>query len=285
MLISRRRKERKTIDIYLNNNHLEHVDLIKYFGIIIDSKFKFNEHIKYITDRRTKLVNALSKSARINWGLRHEALKTIYDGGILPQLLYAAPDWVESINKKSNKVKYLRVQRIISLRIAKAYRTISHKALCILTGITPIHIKAQEVATQYNLTTERSTQKYQIDKAENPRNWVHSADIVSVNDTKGEGEEHWWSIFTDGSKSEQGVGSGFAVFTGKVLAEPLKFKLDDRCSNNQAEQLAIIKALEVIEMQQVKNNEPGRAVIYTDSKIALDSIISAKKSRTPRRRN
>jgi len=29
-------------------------------------------------------------------------------------------------------------------------------------------------------------------------------------------------------------------------------------------------------MQQVKNNEPGRAVIYTDSKITLDSIISAK---------
>jgi len=66
------------------------------------------------------------------------------------------------------------------------------------------------------------------------------------------------------------VGSGFAVFTGKVLAEQFKFKLDDRCSNNQAEQLAIVKALEVIEMQHVKNNEPGRAVIYADSKITLD---------------
>jgi ribonuclease HI len=72
------------------------------------------------------------------------------------------------------------------------------------------------------------------------------------------------------------VGSGVAVFTGKVRAEQLKFKLDDRCSNNQTEQLTIVKALEVIEMQQVKNNEPGRAVIYTDSKITLDSIISAK---------
>jgi hypothetical protein len=38
-----------------------------------------------------KLINALSKSARINWGLRHEALKTIYNGATLPQLLYAAP--------------------------------------------------------------------------------------------------------------------------------------------------------------------------------------------------
>jgi len=99
---------------------------------------------------------------------------------------------------------------------------------------------------------------------------------VSVNDTKDEGEEHWWNSFTDGSKSEQGVGSGVAIFTGMVLAEQFKFKLDDRCSNNQAEQLAIVKALEVIETQQVKNNDPGRAVIYTDSKIALYSIIGAK---------
>ena len=134
------------------------------------------------------------------------------------------------------------------LQKAKAYRTISHEALCILTGITPINLNVQEVATQYNITTRRSAQKYQIDKAENPRNWLHSADIVSVNDTKDEGEEHWWNIFTDGSKSEQGVGSGVAVFTRKVLPKQLKFKLDDWCSNNQAEQLAIVKTLEVIEM-------------------------------------
>jgi hypothetical protein len=154
--------------------------------IIIDIKFKFNEHIKYITDRCTKLINALSKSARISWGLKHEALKAIYDGAVLPQLLHAAPVWIEPIKKECNKVKYVRIQRIISLRIAKAYRTISHEALSVLTGITPIHIKAQDVATQYNITTGTSTQKYQIDKAENPRNWLHSADIVSVNDTNDE---------------------------------------------------------------------------------------------------
>ena len=48
------------------------------------------------------------------------------------------------------------------------------------------------------------------------------------------------------------MGSGIAIFTGKVLTEQLKFKLADRCTNNQAEQLAIVKALEVIETQQVK---------------------------------
>jgi hypothetical protein len=223
------------------------VEKTKYLGIIIDSKFKFNQHIKYITDRCTKLINIMSKSARINWELKHEALRTIYNGAILPQLLFAAPVWIESIKKECNKDKYVRVQRLISLRIAKAYRTISHEALCILTGLTPINIKVEEVVTLYNTTTGRKNQEYQIDRAENPRNWIHPANTVSVNDTEDDGEDHLWRIYTDGSRSEQGVGSGVAVFTGKVLREQIKFKLDKRCSNNQAEQLDIVKALGVIE--------------------------------------
>jgi ribonuclease HI len=40
--------------------------------------------------------------------------------------------------------------------------------------------------------------------------------------------------------------------------------------------MAIVKALEVIQSQQENHNEHRSAVIYTDSKIALDSIRSAK---------
>jgi len=95
---------------------------------------------KYITDKYTKLINVLSKSARISWGLSHGALKIIYNGAILPQLLYATPVWIDSMKKEYNKTKYTRVQRFISLRIAKAYRTISYEALCIITGIPSIVI-------------------------------------------------------------------------------------------------------------------------------------------------
>ena len=126
------------------------------------------------------------------------------------------------------------------------------------------------------MTTGRKNQEYQIDKAENPRNWLHPADIVSVNDTKDDGEDQLWHIFTDGSKREQGVGSGVAIFTGKVLTEQLKFKLDSKCSNNQAEQLAIVKPLEAIQSQQENQKENRTAVNDTDSKITLDSIRSAK---------
>jgi len=155
---------------------------MKYLGIIIDSKFKFNEHINCATDRCSKLINALSKPARIRWGLGHEALKIIYNGAILPQLLYAAPAWIESIKKKYNRVKYTRVQRLINLRMAKAYRMISHKALCVLTGIPPINIKAEEAVALYNITTGRNVQKYELDE-ESPSDWLHPTDTVKVNDT------------------------------------------------------------------------------------------------------
>jgi ribonuclease HI len=55
-----------------------------------------------------------------------------------------------------------------------------------------------------------------------------------------------------------------------------KFKLDKRCSNNQDEQLAIVKALEALDTQTANHNAHKTAVIYTDSKITMDLIRSAK---------
>jgi ribonuclease HI len=184
--------------------------------------------------------------------------------------------WTEAIRKEYNRAKYVGIQRLLGLRIAKAHRTISHETLCNLTGLSPITIKAEEVTTLCNITTGRNKQKYQIDKVENPRNWLHPADTDSDNNTKDDGEEQQWRIFTDGSKSEQEVGSGVAIFTGRIFTEQLKFKLDNRRSNNQAKQLAIVNPPEVIETQRVNQNEHRTAVIYTDSRITLDSIRSAK---------
>jgi ribonuclease HI len=109
-----------------------------------------------------------------------------------------------------------------------------------------------------------------------PKNWIHPADIISVNDTVDDGDESWWQVFTDGSKSEQGVESGVAVFIGQELVEQLTFKLNNTCSNNQAQQMTIIKALEAIETQEINYKEHRALVIHTGSKITLESIRNAK---------
>jgi hypothetical protein len=106
-------------------------------GIIFYSKLTFGERINYMAEKCTKSIFALSKSAKLNWGLKHATLKTIHTGGIPPLLLYGASVWKRAIDKVSYKSKIVRVQRLINIKIAKVHRTVSNEALCILTGLTP----------------------------------------------------------------------------------------------------------------------------------------------------
>jgi ribonuclease HI len=100
-----------------------------------------------------------------------------------------------------------------------------------------------------------------------------------------EQEDHAIQIFTDGSKSEHGVGAGITIFIQGKLACQLKYTLRNRCSSNQAEQLAIVKALETIEKSHINYNIPRTAAVHTDSRITLQSLKITKKSQLPHRRN
>jgi len=51
-----------------------------------------------------------------------------------------------------------------------------------------------------------------------------------------------------------------------------QIKLDNRCSNNQAEQLAILKALEKLEVLNKQSINPLSTIIFTDSRFSLVSL-------------
>ena len=59
-----------------------------------------------------------------------------------------------------------------------------------------------------------------------------------------EGKKHTLQIFTDENKNELGVSFRITIFLGNELTRELKIKLNKKCTNNQAEQLVIAKALE-----------------------------------------
>ena len=86
----------------------------------------------------------------MTWGIKHVAMATIYKGAILPLLIYGAPVWIEAMNHEHNRRKYRRVRRLIDIRMAKAYRTTSSAALCMLTATTPIIIKLEGFVKRYN---------------------------------------------------------------------------------------------------------------------------------------
>ena len=115
------------------------------------------------------------------------------------------------------------IHKLMNIRIAKAFRTTSSEALCILTGTTPIIIKTEEVVKKYNIRKGKGSQTQLIDRELELKNWPHPADAVKIIEDKGY-QDQTIQVYTDGSKNEHGVGSAVAIFVGKELAVQLKFK-------------------------------------------------------------
>jgi hypothetical protein len=186
----------------------------------------------------------------------------------------AAPVWTEAITYVHNSLKYIRVQRLMNIRIAKDFRTTSSEAPCIVTGLTPIVIKTEAALKQYIIIKGKGSQTLLIDRELELKNWPHPADVVKILENKG-CRDKIIQIYTDASKNEHGVSSGVTMFVGKELKAQLKFKLDNRCSNNQAKQLAIVKALGTIGQINIAKNSPRTMGIFTDSRITIDSLKEA----------
>jgi len=110
LFISRKRNDDRKVNIYLNYKILEKHEEIKYLGIYLDSKFNFNAHIGNTVAKLITLVNMLARTAKLQWGLGHKALKSIYEGAVVPILTYGAPIWIEAIRKNKNLTKYKRIQ-------------------------------------------------------------------------------------------------------------------------------------------------------------------------------
>jgi hypothetical protein len=104
----------------LNYKRLVQNEETKYLGIYLDNKFNFNAHIDHTVAKLITLIHMSARTAKLQWNLGHKALKTIYEGAVVPILTYGAPTWVEDIRKNRNLTKHKRIQRLINIKIAKA---------------------------------------------------------------------------------------------------------------------------------------------------------------------
>jgi len=151
------------------------------------------------------------------------------------------------------------------------YSHTSKEALCILTGLTPIAIKIEETIQFYEYVRGSTREKTLVDSDMEVKYWHHPAETITFI-TEDNEETSTIRIFIDESKSEQGVGAGIVIFKSGQLINSLKYSLNKRCTNNQAEQLSILRALE---FRANIETEDKTATIYTDSRIPLDSLTNS----------
>ncbi|WP_131058318.1 ribonuclease H family protein, partial [Clostridioides difficile] len=156
----------------------------------------------------------------------------------------------------------------------------STDALYVLSGIKPLDLKILEVA-QLNLSrryglfpVEQSTIRIERQAS----SFIHpsfSARQFVFSDTDYHcrlADRPEFTIFTDGSRSVNGVGSAFVVYQFDREIHKAVFRLPGYCSVFQAELLALDKCLEFV----ATNQHIGRVHVFSDS---LSSLMALQDER------
>ena len=134
--------------------------------------------------------------------------------------------------------------------------------------MTPIAIKIEEKLQFYEYIRGSTKEEALVDSDMGVKYWHHLAGMITFL-TEDNEETSTIQVFTNGSKSEQGAGAGISIFKSGNLINSLKYRLNERCTNNKAEQLTILRAMEFTENIET---EDKTATIYTDSRMTLDSL-------------
>jgi hypothetical protein len=133
-IIIARQRSQDEIKIFINNRRLEQVTEIKYLGIYFDSSLSF-KHIEHIADKSRTLTYMQNRTAKLQWGLGHKSLKTVYKGAIVPLMTYGAPVWEGAITKRKYLQELQSALRLMNIKIAKAYRTIYFEVSCVMARV------------------------------------------------------------------------------------------------------------------------------------------------------
>ena len=135
--------------------------------------------------------------------------------------------------------------------------------------MTPVELKIAEATQTYQANRENTNDNNNFEADTTPINWQRPADAAIRTHKEEEEEDNPIQIFTDGSKSDRGVGSGIAIYGPGQNARAVQRRLNKTCTNTQAEQFAVFSALEFI--GKIKTTDK-RATIFTDSQITLDRL-------------
>ena len=145
----------------------------------------------------------------------------------------------------------------------------SFEASWVLAGVPPIGIVLGERARLYKIIHNMDRGGYECEQPQPAKEWPHPASRPNCSEP-GEPTQYSTIIFTDGTKTDDKVGAGVAIYMDQELRKRCKYKLGGRCTNKQAEQLAILKSLD--ELPEIHDQKNKTAAMYTDSQVTLDSL-------------
>ncbi|XP_063547540.1 uncharacterized protein LOC134754988 [Cydia strobilella] len=125
---------------------------MRYLGIVLDSRWTFKKHFEGLAP---KLIGAASALSRLlpNVGGPNVGCRKLYAGVVRSMALYGAPIWAFSLTAE-NQAQLRRPQRVMAVRMVRAYRSVSYEAACVLAGTPPWDLDVAVLADVYWRVTE-----------------------------------------------------------------------------------------------------------------------------------
>jgi len=143
------RKIRETITLTVGGHDITSQPSLRYLGVQIDARLRFDEHLKNTGGKAGGVANLLSRLMP-NIGGPKQSRRKLLASVVNSVILYAAPIWSKAMEVKSYARSVIAAHRRSVLRVARAFRTVSYDAACVVAGTVPIDLLARERARTYH---------------------------------------------------------------------------------------------------------------------------------------
>ncbi|XP_035226076.1 uncharacterized protein LOC118198491 [Stegodyphus dumicola] len=250
--------------IRINNRRIKIVRVLRYLGLYIDEKLTWMPHILNLRKRTAIIAQHFRMQRGFHWGINSHIQKALYLTVVEKMVSYGAAIW--AFPMQGRKIRHLSaLQRPFLLSITRAFRTTSTDALNILAGVLPLHLRIEEEAVTQQVHQLRLSLTYDYvtfsqEQFENKTSQLHihpAIKGIGIHLTKNPAyvaPSGYISIYTDGSRIDEKVGSAFVVLSEQQ--QPLhqwQMQLSTENSVFQSEALAIHEA---IRLRIIKSPKP-----------------------------
>jgi len=139
--------------IVVNNAQIKFATSIKYLGIMLDSRWAFNEHLKYVESKADRVIRALN---RLMPNLRgpDERRRRLFANVVYSVVLYGAPFWGDVLSTSRARYALRKLERSVAQRVISAYRTVSSNAALLLARLPPLRLLAPARKRMYERCKE-----------------------------------------------------------------------------------------------------------------------------------
>lgn len=124
-----------------------------FLGFIVDCRLKWDLHVTNKISAAKRAFFSVRSSLKSTWGYDKRRLKFLFHSAVEPILLYGCSVWAPFLATKKG-VKQLRsFQRIITLPLINAFKTVSSEGCLIISNTLPIDLRVREITYRRYCTT------------------------------------------------------------------------------------------------------------------------------------